>query len=81
MVGIVNCHDDDDEQMGRWQEIMVERVSGRSMKAARGSDVSRDFLCDAAILLRNESIGEGNKRKSSCIKRALLPGGLMILLV
>ena len=80
VVGTVNYHDDDGH-MERWQEMMVERVSGRGMKAA---GVSGDFICDAAILMKKEDSiqGEGGKpNKSSCIKRDLLPGGLLYLMI
>eukprot|EP00579_Thalassiosira_antarctica_P023972 CAMPEP_0201984640 /NCGR_PEP_ID=MMETSP0904-20121228/84140_1 /ASSEMBLY_ACC=CAM_ASM_000553 /TAXON_ID=420261 /ORGANISM="Thalassiosira antarctica, Strain CCMP982" /LENGTH=332 /DNA_ID=CAMNT_0048538075 /DNA_START=12 /DNA_END=1007 /DNA_ORIENTATION=+ len=80
VVGIGSCHDG----MENFQEMMMERVAGRGMKVVlEGWSMLRDFQCDAAIVLTNNTTttGRGETHPSSRMKRALLPGGFLWLMI
>ena len=88
MVGLcISVGADDDDGDGnavdngwQWQgtTIMKERILSRGMKVfvlEGSSEGSAASQCDAAILLQKDGIGEGTR--SSCLKRNLLPGGIL----
>ena len=90
VIGIGNCHDRDGTEELR-ETTMMKQVGGRGMKVVRmqGGDqsdqsASGTFRCDAAILVTNDDDagGGGNPNPShSRIRRALLPGGLLWLMI
>mmetsp|Transcript_36392 Transcript_36392/g.77584 ORF Transcript_36392/g.77584 Transcript_36392/m.77584 type:complete len:128 (-) Transcript_36392:594-977(-) len=64
---------------------MKERIGGRGMKAMEVAEhtTAADFSCDAAILLLDDDDGaeSGRNVQSSHVKRALLPGGFLYLVI
>lgn len=67
----------------KYHDVVAERVRGRGMKIldAEHQDDTSCYSCDAAILLQNESSNKGWNEDLSCIKRSLLPGGSLWLIL
>ncbi|KAL9178813.1 hypothetical protein ACHAXT_003944 [Thalassiosira profunda] len=80
VVGIgSNCNG---EEVERWRTMLMERVGGRGMQVvgASAGNALGDLQFDAAILLGDDGTsGGGPLSPTACIKRALVPGGLLWL--
>ena len=63
----------------KYHEMVAVRVRGRGMTAFDPED-HESCCCDAAIILRNER-SNGRKEAISCIKRNLLPGGSLWMII
>jgi hypothetical protein len=67
----------------KYHDVVAERVRGRGMKILdpEHQNDTPCCSCDAAILLKNESSFKGRNEDLSCIKRSVLPGGSLWLIL
>ena len=76
--------EDDEVKKRKYYELMAEKVLGRGMKVLDPIHNRNDRSCrhcDAAIILRNAGSYYGKNEDLSYIKRAVLPGGSLWMIL